>query len=324
MLRRRLSAVEPRFAAECGLWARLTTELQRVLGFVGSFEAASRALGHSEARVLGEHVEASNVEVSLDEKLSASNCLELTTWGEKHGKSRENGGFRGRNEGFRGLWRLFRLRNEAFFLGVKAEEVHGCVREAGHEQRRLHRLGGAPEVLRGSVHQDQGPEHVRNACDAVFGRGKQVMFIDFHRFSSMFIVFHRFSSISNAFWRRNVHFRPCSARCSVRQDEEMQLLADALHPSTPLLPPTAPPAPPGQAAPPIVEDQSSVSVLGIIGRFRLVAPEKRSEISRGELELYPRPPFGTQKGVPLFFYAFQFLVLECMSPKRMCSICSML
>ena len=134
--------------------------------------------------------------------------MELTKWGEKHGKSRENGGFRGRNEGFRGLWRLFRLRNEAFFLGVKAEEVRGCVREAGHEQRRLHRLGGAPEVLRGSVHQDQGPEHVRNACDAVFGRGKQVMFIDFHRFSSFFIDVHRCSSICNAFWRRNDHFRP--------------------------------------------------------------------------------------------------------------------
>eukprot|EP00913_Durusdinium_trenchii_P013830 g12984.t1 len=60
------------------------------------------------------------------------------------------------------------------------------------------------------------------------------------------------------------------------EDEEMQLLADALHPSTPLLPSVPPPAPPGQPSPPppsppAPEEKASasVSILGIVGRFRL-------------------------------------------------------
>ena len=36
----------------------------------------------------------------------------------------------------------------------------------------------------------------------------------------------------------------------------------------------------------------------------------------------PRPPFGTQKCVPLFFCAFHLFVLECMSQKIMCSMLS--
>eukprot|EP00439_Symbiodinium_sp_Y106_P058369 s489_g8.t1 len=72
VLRRRLQLREPRFAAEVALFTRLTAELQRTLGFVGSFEAAARALGLAEARVAGLGFETGagiNVEASLDEKL---------------------------------------------------------------------------------------------------------------------------------------------------------------------------------------------------------------------------------------------------------------
>ncbi|CAE7720584.1 CEP290, partial [Symbiodinium sp. CCMP2456] len=72
VLRRRLQLREPRFAAEVALFTRLTAELQRTLGFVGSFEAAARALGLAEARVAGLGFEAGaaiSVEASLDEKL---------------------------------------------------------------------------------------------------------------------------------------------------------------------------------------------------------------------------------------------------------------
>ena len=157
VLRRRLQQKEPRFAAECALFARLTVELQRTLGFVGSFEAASRALSHAEARVLGESsavsMEVTNVEVSLDEKLRKLDS---------------------NNDGFISLVELRR-----FFEGLSIKI----------------------------------------------------------------------------------------------KDEEMQLLADALHPSVPILPPLpappgGPPAPPGPPDVPAGE-ASSVSVLGIVGRFRL-------------------------------------------------------
>ncbi|CAK9058039.1 unnamed protein product, partial [Durusdinium trenchii] len=160
VLRRRLQQKEPRFAAECGLFARLTAELQRTLGFAGSFEAASRALSYSEARVLGEdkteQVQVLNVELSLDEKLRKLDS---------------------NNDGFIGLPDLRRFL-EGLSIKIK--------------------------------------------------------------------------------------------------DEEMQLLADALHPSTPLLPSVPPPAPPGQPSPPppsppAPEEKASasVSILGIVGRFRL-------------------------------------------------------
>ncbi|CAE8675039.1 unnamed protein product, partial [Polarella glacialis] len=81
VLRRRLQVREPRFAAECALFARLTAELQRALGFVGHFEAAARAIAASEVEAPGSRSallgagsdEASgpplSVEASLDEKL---------------------------------------------------------------------------------------------------------------------------------------------------------------------------------------------------------------------------------------------------------------
>ncbi|CAJ1425002.1 unnamed protein product, partial [Effrenium voratum] len=151
VLRRRLQAREPRFAAECALFARLTAELQRTLGFVGGYEVAVRSLAASEARIAGEEpTEAAiNVEASLDEKLR-----KLDT----------------NNDGFITLGQL-----RGFFesLSIKIK------------------------------------------------------------------------------------------------DEEMQLLADALHPTTSILPPPPPPpSAPGAPSPP-ADDKSNVSVLGIVGRFRL-------------------------------------------------------
>eukprot|EP00930_Biecheleria_cincta_P032429 TRINITY_DN22508_c0_g1_i1.p1 TRINITY_DN22508_c0_g1~~TRINITY_DN22508_c0_g1_i1.p1 ORF type:complete len:4404 (-),score=1151.18 TRINITY_DN22508_c0_g1_i1:37-13248(-) len=181
VLRRRLQAREPRFAAECSLFARLTADLQRALGFVGHFEAASRAIAAAESdSVVGSAVGVPppppptgsvelgipiNVEASLEDKL-----------------------------------RKIDTNNDGFItLGELAQ-----------------------------------------------------------------------------------FFRSLEARIS---DEDMKLMADALHPTAPLLheapappPPPGPPAPFGVPAPPPAPptsaevaalSQASVSLLGVLGRFRL-------------------------------------------------------
>jgi len=80
VLRRRLQAHEPRFAAECALFGRITIELQRKLGLVGHWDTVVRAVaaqaaaggyepGRPAGAGAGDGPTIPNVEALLDEKL---------------------------------------------------------------------------------------------------------------------------------------------------------------------------------------------------------------------------------------------------------------